>query len=82
MKVRDLIVLLQACDPDDLVVLSKDGEGNSFSPLSRTSLDMFDGDDGILLRELTPELEADGEDEYGVGSLEEGDVHCITLWPN
>lgn len=82
MKIRDLIVLLQACDPDDLVVLSKDGEGNSFSPLSETSLDLFDGDEGILLRELTPELEAEGEDEDGVGSLEEGHVRCITLWPN
>lgn len=82
MKVRDLIVLLQTCDPDDLVVLSKDGEGNSFSPLSTTLLDMFDGDDGILLRELTPELEANGEDADGVGSLEEGHVYCITLWPN
>lgn len=35
MKVSELIELLQELDtPDALVILSSDGEGNSFSPVS------------------------------------------------
>jgi len=34
MKVRDLRRLLTPLDDDVLVVLSKDGEGNSYSPLA------------------------------------------------
>lgn len=33
MKVSTLIFLLQECDPDALVVLSSDAEGNKYSPL-------------------------------------------------
>jgi len=34
MKVQDLINQLESMDPDSEVVLSRDGEGNSYSPLS------------------------------------------------
>ncbi len=32
MKVKELIEILQKENPNDLVILQKDGEGNGFSP--------------------------------------------------
>ena len=34
MKVKDLIIELQSVDPDCEVIMSSDGEGNNYSPLS------------------------------------------------
>jgi hypothetical protein len=39
MKVRELIEELSQLDPEMLVVLSSDGEGNSYSPVSGMSGD-------------------------------------------
>ena len=33
MKVKELIEILKTCDPELKVVLSSDGEGNSYSPV-------------------------------------------------
>lgn len=34
MKVKDLIKRLQKCDPNRVVIMAKDSEGNSYSPLA------------------------------------------------
>jgi len=44
MKVKELKKLLENCNDEDMVVLSLDGEGNSYSPL-----------DGIEERIYVPE---------------------------
>lgn len=33
MKVSELITILKDLDPDTIIVLSQDGEGNNYSPL-------------------------------------------------
>jgi len=38
MKVKKLIEILKKCDPERIVILSKDEEGNSFSPLSTVQM--------------------------------------------
>ena len=86
MTVKQLIEALQTCNPDDLVVLARDAEGNSFSPVDRVlGDDMYEPESSwsgcIKLRELTPELEKQGYSEDDVGDPEEGAVNCVTLWP-
>lgn len=34
MKVKDLIEILKRCDPEQSVIMSRDAEGNRYSPLS------------------------------------------------
>jgi hypothetical protein len=34
MQVKTLMGLLETCDPEALVVMASDGEGNSYSPLA------------------------------------------------
>ena len=42
MKVKELIELLQKEDPERLVVMSKDGEGNCFSPFANQSTGAYE----------------------------------------
>lgn len=83
MKVKQLIELLQDCNPEDLVVMSGDTEGNWHSPVSDVFAQLRYAADnsysgGTGLRELTPELIEQGYSEEDV--LEEGQ-DCIVLWP-
>lgn len=82
MKVKDLKKLLETVDDERIVIMSKDSEGNDFSPLS--SLDdesayesdsTYSGEIGI--EKLTPELEKKGytEEEVSHG------VPALVLWP-
>lgn len=45
MKVKELIEKLQQCNPEDVVILSKDEEGNGFYVLDKVE-DVYDGEDG------------------------------------
>lgn len=85
MTVRELIELLSKCNPDDIVILSKDAEGNGFSPLSNIQEEMYTPDTTysgeISLRALTPELAERGFTEDEVGNPEDGAVNCVTLYP-
>ena len=68
MKVSELRKLLDAIDPDDIVVLSSDAEGNSFSEANGSSLSNFcDGEIG--LREITA---SDREQGYTEEDLLDG----------
>ena len=44
MKVKELIALLSETNPELEVVLSKDGEGNSYSPLADHSFGQYEPD--------------------------------------
>lgn len=81
MKVKELIELLQREDPERLVIVSRDAEGNGFSTLSCVERSRFDTkgrQSGIDV--LTPELAKRG---YGPEDLLEGPnvVRSVTLWP-
>lgn len=82
MRVKELIKLLRAVDENRIVIMSKDGEGNAFSPLS--SLDdkstyladsRYSGEIGI--DELTSELKKQGytEEDKITGKP------ALVLWP-
>ena len=81
MKVYELMALLWKCNLDDIVVMSKDGEGNSFSPLSDISKASYEADTtwsgDIGLRKLTDEDREQGYTEEDVGQGED----CVVLWP-
>ncbi len=70
MKVKELIKLLESVDPDRLVILQKDGEGNGFSPLcdvytgAYTLETSYSGE--VYLEELTDELREQGFGEEDV----------------
>lgn len=75
-----LIELLKDFDPELPVMLSRDQEGNGFSPLdelgqSRFCIDGYSIETGI--DELTEELEEDGFSEEDVID----GPKCIVLWP-
>ena len=78
MTVQDLISRLAAEDPSRLVVLSRDGEGNSYSPLSSVERYDYDAEEReIGFNTITPELEAQGYDEDD----EIEGVPALVLWP-
>lgn len=85
MKVKELIEKLQQCNPDDLVILAKDIEGNGYSPAGTISEDMYTPESTwsgeVSLRELTSEDEEQGFTSEDVGSPEDGAVNCITIYP-
>jgi hypothetical protein len=73
MTVKELKATLEEYDDDDLVVLSRDSEGNGYSPLSQHG--------GAWYRPDTTwsgDLLDDDEDEP---DTESGDVHTVVLWP-
>ena len=82
MKVSELIEELKKVDPDNEVIMSKDGEGNSYSPLS-------DLGSGIYIAENTWSGECYNPqwscDDAGMGVEEWEEIlkkpRCTTLWP-
>lgn len=82
MKIKELMELLKGFDPDTIVVMSKDAEGNGYSPLTEIS----SGDNYVAENswsgyvgppELTDELRDEG---YSEEDIVDG-VPCIVLWP-
>ncbi len=77
MKVRELIELLQRQDPERIVILAIDEEGNGFSPVHQVEPAMYlDGETG--LEALTPELEDQG---YSDEDVMQGGEKAVVLWP-
>lgn len=81
MTVKELIELLKLEDPNRLVVMAKDSEGNNFSPMSDMSTYAYDsynnwsGDIG--LEKLTDELKNQGYTEEDVVD----GIPSLVLWP-
>jgi hypothetical protein len=86
MTVRELITALGECDPDYPVVMSKDGEGNDFSPLSEAAGEnnvyvpetTWSGE--VHLHHLTDELRARGFSGEEVYDEPDG-ARAVVLWP-
>lgn len=86
MTVQELRQQLEDLPGDTLVVMSKDGEGNGFSPLSEAESDnqmytpetTWSGEIG--LHHLTDELKAQGYTYEDVED-EPTSVPCVVLWP-
>lgn len=82
MTVKELIAKLQKVDPNRLVVMSKDGEGNGFSPLCNLVESKYRSDSTwsgeIGLEKLTPSLKKQGYSEEDV--MEDG-IKALVLWP-
>lgn len=83
MKVKELKKLLEPVDDERIVIISKDGEGNGFSPLAELddasnykADSTWSGEVGI--EKLTPELEKQGYCEEDVND----GVPALVLWPN
>ena len=84
MTVQHLKEILDTLDPSMLVVLSKDSEGNRYSPLVGHEVMNYVPERrwvGMVYDpELTPELEADGYTEDDVYNDVDA-VPAVILWP-
>lgn len=81
MKVKELIELLQKENQDREVIMSKDAEGNNFSPFCKLETGTYVAETTwygyVSIEELTPELRKKGFTEEDV---HEG-VPALVLWP-
>ena len=85
MTVGELIKILEGTDPNRLVVISGDAEGNKFSPMDDGFSDMmylpeskWSGTIGFA--KLTAELRADGWEEDDLMTHPDA-VPCCVFWP-
>ena len=83
MKVKELITELEKLDPELLVVMSKDGEGNSYSPLAGMYDNSLYVEDlpwcgEVWIHKLTDELKNGGYTEEDVA--DDGEP-CVVLQP-
>jgi len=82
MTVKKLIKLLQEEDPNRIVILQKDGEGNGYSPLSDFMTGSYVPDSTwsgeIYLEELTSELIKQG---YGEEDVRTDGKKALVLCP-
>ena len=79
MTVKELLKILQDCNENDVVVLSRDAEGNGFRPLDDVQTDSLYEDGEVYLKELTEEDKKEGYGEEDVGS--EDSIPAVILWP-
>jgi len=81
MTVKELIEQLSEMDPDRIVIVSKDSEGNGYSPLCDVATAVYIAETTwsgeIGLEELTEEDIQQGYDEEDV---KEGEP-AVVLWP-
>jgi len=84
MNVKELKIILRDLDENDEVILSKDSEGNNYSPLADYALNIYVPDSKwsgeVRIKELTPELIEIG---FGTEDLYDGDdgISAIVLYP-
>jgi hypothetical protein len=81
MKVKEMIELLQTLPQDHIIVMSKDAEGNGFSPLSDCGLSMYIPDStysGEVLSEEDLDYRNEDADE---DEIQEYNENAVVLWP-
>jgi hypothetical protein len=74
MTVRELIAALQGVDPDMMVVLQEDAEGNGYSPLAGA-------EPAYYVAESTWSGTAYGQEDIDGGDAPEGGQTALILWP-
>lgn len=86
MTVKELIEQLKQCDPNDIVILSSDAEGNNHSPLDEVSEARYvpdstwSGDVVLRQKKLTGALKSLGYQEEDIYQGDDA-VNCIVLHP-
>ena len=87
MKISELKKVIEHLPDDMLVVVSKDAEGNSITPLAEADADnnryiQYEGswDGEVRLKELRPEDMERGFEEEDVDTDNEGE-DALVLWP-
>lgn len=78
MKVRELIAQLMRCDPDAIVVLSRDSEGNGFQEARNVEPNMTFNEAEVWYRQLTPKMREQGYTDKDVCT--DGQL-AVVLWP-
>ena len=81
--VGELRDLLNGLDPDLIIVMSKDGEGNGFSPLAEAYEAWYEADStwsGNVIDADYLGVEEDAEDDEIQERLDAADK-CVVLWP-
>lgn len=86
ITVGDLIEMLGEMNPEAVVVMQKDGEGNGYSPLSGVddsnvvyvAESTWSGE--VMLAELTEEAEEEGFSAEDVYDGDDGEL-CVVLFP-
>ena len=73
MKNSELITILQSLPQDALVVLSKDAEGNFYSPMDDATVGMYEHGENGCGEFYDSDEEPDG--------VPDGSVRAICLWP-
>jgi hypothetical protein len=85
MKVKELIELLKLHDPEDEVIMSKDSEGNYFSPLSDIELVIYVPDStwsgSTYVREITESMKKQGFTEEDDLYHDDDGVNAIVFYP-
>lgn len=84
MKVKELIEQLRKCDPESIVILQKDSEGNGYSPIAGVDSDdlkyvketSYSGE--VKYSKLTREMEEAG---YSEEDLATDGEDCVVLFP-
>ena len=71
MTVKELIGELSECNPDALVVMSIDGEGNAFKPVDSGLCHGIYED-----REVRFYLDAEGEED-----IPDDECNAVVIWP-
>ncbi len=74
MKVSELIEILKDLPQEHEVVMSKDGEGNSFSPCANFGLQMY-------IPDSTWSGEILSEEDIEEGETQEYIENAVVLWP-
>lgn len=83
MKVRELVEQLKGTNQEAIVIMSSDGEGNSFSPLADFgSVDTYKANTTysgeVGYSRLTDELKSKG---YSVEDVVEGGEPALVIYP-
>lgn len=86
MTVKEFIALLSECDPDDIIIMATDAEGNAYNyfdgnmNLHEYNYMEYNYGGEIKLRKLTPELVEQGFSEEDTDINQNG-TPCVVLWP-
>lgn len=78
MKVKELIEELKELDPEMVVVLSEDAEGNRYNEARTVGVGLFNESEKEFYDEETLE---DDYDEDEVNEIRGDSAKCICLWP-
>ena len=77
MKVKELMEKLSALDPDMVVVLARDPEGNGFNELQDTNADMFFDGYNAYLQEDVKYLREEAGGHFPLERF----TKVVVLWP-